>query len=82
MESEMDDMTAVKKKMTLCITEQQDKLKGCDHELKKKERIIRDANRIIKNIRVDIHRVSEHYQNPAKLKEAVKVSVPINTYNQ
>lgn len=77
MESEMDDAIAVKKQMKLCIAEQEDKLKGCGQELKKKERMIQNAHRIIKNIRVDIHRVSEHYQNPAKLKEAMKVSTSL-----
>jgi len=74
MELEMDNMTAIKKQMKLCIAELQDKLKGCGEELKSKERMIRNANRLIKNIRVDIHHISEHCQNPIKLKEVVKVS--------
>lgn len=77
MESEMDDNTAIKKQMKLRISEQQDKLKACSQELKNKGQTIRDANRIINNIRTDIHRVNEHYQNPAKLKDAVKVSTYI-----
>lgn len=75
MESEMEDITAVKKQLQLRISDQQDKLKACSRELKKKEQIIRYANRIIKNIRIDIHRVNEHYQDPTKLKDSVRVSV-------
>lgn len=74
MEAEMENMSAEKKLKQLYISEQQDKLKACTQDLKKKEQIIRDVNRIIKNIRIDIHSVSEHYQNPLKLKDAVKVS--------
>jgi len=73
MESEMLDMTAVVKQMQLRISEQRDKLKACGLELDKKEQTIRDVNRVVKNIRVDIQSASEHYQNSAKLKEAVKV---------
>uniref|UniRef100_A0A2S2P8Q4 WD repeat-containing protein 65 n=1 Tax=Schizaphis graminum TaxID=13262 RepID=A0A2S2P8Q4_SCHGA len=72
MESEMLDMTAVAKQMQLRISEQRDKLKACGLELDKKEQTIRDVNRVVKNIRVDIQSASEHYQNSAKLKEAVK----------
>lgn len=74
MEAEMEGMSAEKKLMQLHISEQQDKLRAYSQELKKKEQIIRDINRAIKNIRIDIHSVSEHYQNPTKLKDAVKVS--------
>jgi hypothetical protein len=73
MESEMLDMTAVVKQMQLRISEQRDKLKACGLELDKKEQTIRDINRVVKNIRVDIQSASEHYQNSAKLKDAVKV---------
>lgn len=74
MESEMLDMTAVVKQMQLRISEQRDKLKACGLELDKKEQTIRDVNRVVKNIQVDIHSASEHYQNSAKLKDAVRVS--------
>jgi len=74
MESEMIDMTAVIKQMQLRITEQRDKLNACGLELDKKEQTIRNVNRVVKNIQVDIHSASEHYQNSAKLKDAVKVS--------
>lgn len=75
MESEMVDMTAEKKQMKLRISKQQDKFKACSQELKRKSQTVRDVNRTIKNVQIDIHCVSEHYQNPAKLKDAVKVSV-------
>lgn len=74
MESEMENIIEVKKQMQLCISKQQDKLKASNQELKKKEQMIRYVNRIIKNIRIDIQRVSEHYQNPIELKDSVKVS--------
>lgn len=74
MEKEIEDMLAGKKLMELHISEQQDKLKACTQDLKKKEQTIRDIKRLIKNIRIDIHSVGEHYQNPPKLKDAVKVS--------
>lgn len=74
MESELKNITVEKKQMKFLISEQQDKLKACNLELKKKEIRIRDVNQIIKNIQIDIHAVSELYQNPAKLKGAVKVS--------
>jgi len=74
MESEMLDMTAVVKQMQLRISEQRDKLNACGLELAKKEQTIRDVNRVVKNIQVDIHSASEHYQNFAKLKDVVKVS--------
>lgn len=67
-------MTAVVKQMQLRLSEQRDRLKACGLELDKKEQTIRDVNRIVKNIQVDIHSASEHYQNSAKLKDAVKVS--------
>lgn len=73
MESEMENMTTIKKQMKLHITEQQDKLKAYRKELEKKEQTIRNVNRVIKNVRVDIHYVTEHYQNPNKLKDTVKV---------
>ncbi|XP_015376253.1 PREDICTED: cilia- and flagella-associated protein 57-like isoform X1 [Diuraphis noxia] len=72
MESEMLGMTAVVKQMQLRISEQRDRLKACDLELNKKEQTIREVNRIVKNFQVDIHSAREHYQNSAKLKEAVK----------
>jgi hypothetical protein len=74
MEAEMEDMSGEKKLMRLYISDQKDKLKAYTRELKDKEQIIRDVNRMIKNIQIDIHSVSEHYQNPPKLKDAVKVS--------
>lgn len=74
MELEMEHMIAVKKQMELRISEQQDKLKACSQELKKKDQTIRDVNRITKKFRIDVHCISEHFQNPAKLKDAVKVS--------
>lgn len=74
MESELNNITAEKKQMHLRISEQQDKLRACHLELKKKDARIRDVNKIIKNIQTDIHAVSESYQNPAKLKYVVKVS--------
>lgn len=74
MELEMEHMIAVKNRMELRISEQQDKLKACGQELKKKEQTIRDLNRITKKFRTDVHCVGEHYQNPTKLKDAVKVS--------
>lgn len=76
MESDMENMTSVKKQMKLHISKQQDKLKACSHEIKKKEQIILSVNRIIKKIQIDIHNVSEYYQDPVKLKEVVKVSTP------
>ncbi|XP_003245254.1 cilia- and flagella-associated protein 57-like [Acyrthosiphon pisum] len=72
MESEMLGMAAVVKQMQLRLSEQRDRLKACGLELDKKEQTIRDVNRIVKNIQVDIHSASEHYQNSAKLKDAVK----------
>lgn len=75
MESEMENMMAEKKQMKLRISKQQDKFKACGQELKRKSQTVRDVNRIIKNVRMDIHCVSEHYQNPARLKDAVRVSV-------
>lgn len=74
MESEMLGMTAVAKQMKLRLSEQRDRLKACGLELDKKEQTIREVNRTVKNIQVDIHSVSEHYQNSAKLKDAFKVS--------
>lgn len=74
MELEMEDLIAVKKRMLLRISKQQDKLKGGSQELKNKEQMIRNLNRIIKNFRIDIHRVNEHYQNPTELRDSVKVS--------
>lgn len=74
MELEMEDIIAVKKQMLLRISKQQDKLKACSRELKNKEQIVRNLNRVIKNIRIDIHRIYEHYQNPTELKSSVKVS--------
>lgn len=74
MELEMENITDVKKQMQLHISEQRDKLKACNLELKKKEKKICEINRTVKNILTDIHHVvSEHYQNPAKLGNAVKV---------
>lgn len=74
MELEIENITAIKKLLQLRISEQQDKLNACYFELNKNEKKVRDINRIIKNIRTDIHFVSEHYQNPPKLRDAVKVS--------
>lgn len=83
MESELKDLTAEKKQMHLRISEQQDKLRACHLELKKKDARIRDFNKIIKNIQTDIQAVSEFYQNPAKLKDVVKVSrYTVNMNNQ
>lgn len=76
MESDMENMTSVKKQMKLQISKQQDKLKACSHVIKKKEQIILSVNRIIKKFQIDIHYVSEYYQDPVKLKEVVKVSTP------
>lgn len=73
MELEMENVTASKKQMQLHVSEQEDKLKACNLELRKKEKKIREINRTVKNILTDIHVVSEHYQNPAKLGNAVKV---------
>lgn len=81
MESEMLGMTAVVKQMQLRLSEQRDRLKACGVELDKKEQTIRDVNRIVKNIQVDIHSASEHYQNSAKLKDAVKVSRRIRIFS-
>lgn len=74
MESEMEDLTSVKKQMKLQLCDQRDKLKACNKELKKKDQMILDINRVIKNVRIDIHYICEHYQNPIKLKDAVKAS--------
>lgn len=74
MESEMENITAIKKKMQLRISNQRDKLRAHGVELKRKERMFLSYNRVIKNIRNDIYCVSEHYQNPTKLKVKVKVS--------
>lgn len=74
MELEMENITSVKKQMELHISDQRDKLKACGIELKKKEQLFRDYTRVIKNIQNDIHCISEHYQNPSKLKDKIKVS--------
>lgn len=74
MESEMENITTIKKTLELRISNQRDKLKACDVELKKKGQMFLDYKRVIKNIRNDIYCLNEHYQNPDKLKDKVKVS--------